>query len=115
MDNIERLNKYINRAERLVADTERRIAAGEGWLDIQLDSLQYHLDNLHKQRNEEIKLEEIREAFLNYESENSSDYGIDETEGDNEDFARLRTFGNNTVSIHHEILDNSGVFDRLLK
>ena len=92
MDNIERLNKYINRAERLVADTERRIAAGEGWLDIQLDSLVYHLDNLRAQ---------LAEAT--------------EPEKGDEGFARLRPSRSGAVSIHHEILENPGVFDRLLK
>ena len=92
MDNIERLNKYINRVEGLVADTEKRIAAGEGWLDIQQDSLKYHLGNLRKQ---------LIEAT--------------EQEKSDENFARLRPLGNSAMSGNREILENPGVFDCLLK
>jgi len=92
MDNIERLKKYINRAEGFLADTEERMAAGAGWLDAQHGSLKRHLDNLRAQLAE-----------------------VTEPEKGDEDFARLRPSRSSAVSIHHEVLENPGVFDRLLK
>ena len=92
MVNIERLEKYIRQLEKLVEDTERRMVAGAEWLDAQLGSLKLQLGDLRAQ---------LAEAT--------------EPEKGDEDFVRLRPSRNSAVSIHHEVLENPGVFDRLLK
>jgi len=92
MNNIERLKKYISQVEGFIADTEKRIAGGAEWLDAQLGSLNLQLGDLRKQLIEATEQEK----------------------GD-ENFARLRPLGSSAMSGNREMLENPGVFDRLLK
>ena len=92
MSRIERLEEYILQLEELVVDTERRMVAGAGWLDAQLGSLNLQLGDLRKQLIEATEQEK----------------------GD-ENFARLRPLGSSAMSGNREMLENPGVFDRLLK
>jgi len=49
MNNIKRLKQYISQVEILIADTEKRIAIGDEWLDAQLISLEHRLSDFHVQ------------------------------------------------------------------
>jgi len=57
MDNFEYLEENIAQVGYLITDTENRMAAGEEWLDAQLDTLKRHLKDLRKQRAEVKQLE----------------------------------------------------------
>jgi len=48
-DNIGRLRRYIESFQGLIAETERQIAEGDGWLDAQLVSLKHRLNDFCEQ------------------------------------------------------------------
>ena len=54
MKNTEYLKENINQLEMFIADTEQQISTGEWWLDAQLGSLKYHLNDLRRQLVEAI-------------------------------------------------------------
>jgi len=49
MNNVEYLTENIEQVRILIADTEKRMSAGEEWLDAQLETLKRHLKDLHRQ------------------------------------------------------------------
>ena len=57
MDNIEYLEENIDQVKVLIADTEKRIVAGEDCLDAQLGTLKRHLNDLCRQLAEATKPE----------------------------------------------------------
>ena len=58
MKNIEYLRENINQVKAFIADTEQRITDGEWWLDAQLGSLKFHLNDLRTQLVKAIKSKE---------------------------------------------------------
>ena len=51
-ENIDLTKRFIREVEEHLARTEQQIKSGEFWLDVQAESLRYHIAQLHEQLGE---------------------------------------------------------------